>query len=321
MRMTALNESEGRNLVPAIIVILLVVALLIGMPYALHRSQKSHNVLPFKIADQFPPEKPFASGEIFASTVIALMDRELSGGTGWRPNDFPLWRHTVLGPDNNANRQIGIIQAVRESLRVFRDNLTKVSSSEYDTNLRNAETLFRNDEKRFWFPSAERRFREGNEALRLYVKGLHTEPPTSKPINQRNVELMQLFQAWTDLLGGAHANLYKQREAGTDDKPGPRVSMWHTDDYFYQAQGYAHVMYHLNQAVQREYAGQMENRPALKQLLAEVTDALGQAATMKPLVVLDGRPTSPFANHRRNLDVFIVDARQKMYSIREELEK
>ena len=127
---------------------------------------------------------------------------------------FPLWRHTFLGADNNANRQIGIIQVVRESVRVLRDNLTKVSANEYDENIKKAEQWFRNDEKKFWFPSAEGRFREGNQALRKYIEGLHSNPPTSKPINQRNVELMQLFQAWTDVLGGAHANLYKQREGG-----------------------------------------------------------------------------------------------------------
>jgi hypothetical protein len=42
---------------------------------------------------------------------------------------------------------------------------------------------------------------------------------------------------------------------------------------------------------------------------------------MKPLVVLDGSPSGIFANHRRNLVAYIVDARQLMYSIREELEK
>jgi len=34
-----------------------------------------------------------------------------------------------------------------------------------------------------------------------------------------------------------------------------------------------------------------------------------------------GVPTGITANHRRNLDGYIVDARQKLYSIREELEK
>jgi hypothetical protein len=42
---------------------------------------------------------------------------------------------------------------------------------------------------------------------------------------------------------------------------------------------------------------------------------------MKPVAVLDGDPAGVFANHRRNLDAYIVDARQLMYSIREELEK
>jgi hypothetical protein len=42
---------------------------------------------------------------------------------------------------------------------------------------------------------------------------------------------------------------------------------------------------------------------------------------MKPVIVLDGSVTGIFANHRRNLDAYISEARQKMYSIREELER
>jgi hypothetical protein len=42
---------------------------------------------------------------------------------------------------------------------------------------------------------------------------------------------------------------------------------------------------------------------------------------MKPLLILDGAADGVFANHRRNLDAYLVDARQKLYSIREELEK
>ena len=51
------------------------------------------------------------------------------------------------------------------------------------------------------------------------------------------------------------------------------------------------------------------------------TGPLGEAAVLKPLVVLDGPPEGLRANHRRNLDGYITEARQKMYSIREELEK
>ena len=53
----------------------------------------------------------------------------------------------------------------------------------------------------------------------------------------------------------------------------------------------------------------------------------GQAASVAkgfgrhPLVVMDGSPDGIFANHRKNLDAYISEARQKMYSIREELER
>jgi hypothetical protein len=56
-------------------------------------------------------------------------------------------------------------------------------------------------------------------------------------------------------------------------------------------------------------------------MLDESIDALGKAAVMKPIVVMNGSPDGIFANHRRNLDAYITEARQKMYSIREELQR
>ena len=289
----------------------LVVILLISVvgPLALHVGQKRHDVLPFSVEAAFPPDKAIVGGEVFATTVIALMEHELNGVTGWRPNDFVLWG-PHLWADNNANRQLGVIQALRESVRVFKDHLTKVSSNEYDPNLVEADTDFRNDAERLWLPSAESKFREGIRHLRAYVDGLKTTPPKSRPINQRNIELIRLFQAWSDLLGDAHATLYRQPE-----------SAWKVDDDFYHAQGVAHVMNHLVRAVGREYQHEFDTKPVIRTLFDEVAAALAQAATLKPLVVFDGRPDGIFANHRRNLDAYIAEARQKMYSIREELEK
>ena len=80
-------------------------------------------------------------------------------------------------------------------------------------------------------------------------------------------------------------------------------------------------MYHMMLAIEREYAGQLKDDPVLKTMLDESIDALGKAAVMKPLIVLNGSPDGIFANHRRNLDAYITEARQKMYSIREELQR
>lgn len=288
--------------------IAVVVAILLITPFLLHFTQKSHNQLAFDIEQRFPRAQPVADGEIFAATAAAIILHELGGFTGWRPNDLAIWG-PGLWADNNSNRQLGIIQALRESVRVFRDHLTKVSATEYDENLVEADTRLRNDERMFWFPSAERRFREASESLQRYTEGLNSSPPTSKPINRRNVELIRLFQAWTDLLGGAHANL-------TAD-----ASFLRTDDHFYHSQGFAHVMVHLTRAVQREYEAELKDRGTVVELLGRVEASLDRAAVMKPIVVLDSRPDGLFANHRSNLVAFVVDARQLLYSVREELEK
>jgi len=299
------NKARGW-LTAAIVIILLVI---VSGPVVLHIGQRRHNILPFDVATEFPADKPMIGGEAFASTVIALMEHELNGLTGWRPNDFVLWG-PHLWADNNSNRQLGIIQAIRESVRVFKDHLTKVSSDQFDPNLVAADLAFRNDAEKLWLPSAEGKFREGIRYLHAYKDGLRTTPPTSRPINQRNMELIRLFQAWGDLLGDAHARLYKEPE-----------SAWDVDDDFYHAQGFAHVIHHLVLAVGREYQHEFDTKPVVGTLFREVADALGKAATLKPLIVFNGQPDGLFANHRRNLDAYITEARQKMYSIREELEK
>jgi len=280
---------------------------------ALHFGQIRHDRLPYDIDREFPSDKPTKPGEIFASTLAAVVDHELHTGFGWRPNDFYFWGPKLMA-DNNSNRQLGIIMTVRETARAFKDHLTKVSSNQYDQNLVTAETDFRNDAERWILPSAESRYEDGVLHLREYVKGLNANPMSSRELNQRAVELIRLFQVWTDLLGDAHANLYR-----TTKDDGSRVHTWDCDDYFYHAQGYAHVMYYMLQALEREYAGTLKDDPVLKTLFEETRDALGKAAMMKPLVVLNGSPDGIFANHRRNLDAYITEGRQKMYSIREEL--
>jgi hypothetical protein len=287
----------------------------IGGNLALHFGQKHHDILNYDISQNFPPDKPTVPGEIYASTLAAIMDHELHTGFGWRPNDFFLWGPKV-GPDNNSDRQLGIIQAVRETTRVFKDHLTKVSSNQYDPNLVIADTDFRNDAEKWILPSPEGKYDDGVKHLRAYIAGLHTTPPSSRELNTRAVELVRLIQTWTDLLGDAHANLYRSTK---DD--GSPVHSWDCDHYFYHSQGYAHVMYHMMLALEREYAGQIKDDPVLKTLFDDSIDALGKASLMKPLIVMDGSPDGLFANHRRNLDAYITEARQKMYSIREELER
>ena len=296
------------RLLSRVVAVLALLALL-ATPLVLHFTQRTHNRLDLELATRFPDNAPLVGGEVFATALADVVEHELRSSTGWRPNDFILWGPQLFA-DNNSNRQLGIIQAVRESARVLKDHLTKVSSDPFDQNLVEADTAFRNDAEKMWLPSAESKYREGVWHLRDYVNGLAETPPRSRPMNLRNAELIRLFQAWTDILGDAHAALFRDPE-----------NLLKTDDDFYHVQGEAHVMHHLMEATAREYRHELAQRPILQTLFSEVTAALGAAAALKPIIVLNGGPEGFFANHRRNLDAYITEARQKMYSIREELEK
>jgi hypothetical protein len=287
-----------------------VLAGLLFVPVVLHFGQKGHDRIP---AEAVAPPKDVtpepAPGVAFATTAAVLIEHELRGTTGWRPNDLFPWG-PALWADNNSNRQLGILQALRETVRVFKDNLTKVSSDTYDQNLVAADNNLRNDPTKWAFPSAESRYEEAASSLRLYVAGLHDVPPTSRPINTRNVELIRLISAWTDLLGDAHADLYRGDP-----------SWFQLDDVFYRAQGYCHVIANMIPSVEYEYRRELESRPVLQKLFEEAHAPLERCALMKPLVVTNGSDTSLLANHRRNLDVYVNEGRQKLYSVREELEK
>ncbi|MGA2410130.1 MAG: DUF2333 family protein [Candidatus Binataceae bacterium] len=284
-------------------------AIIIG----LHFGQIHHDHLKFAVETEFPHNQPFIPGEIYAATLAEIVDHELNTGFGWRPNDLFIWGPYLMA-DNNANRQIGIIMAVRESTRVFKDDLTKISSNEYDPNLVIADTDFRNDAQKWILPSAESKYADGVRHLRMYIAGLHANPETSRELNQRNVELVTLFEAWTDLLGDAHAMLYMPV-----NPDGSSIRPWQDDNYFYHAQGYAHVMYYLMLAIKREYHQSQTIKPVIGQLFDETIIPLQAAAMLKPIIVLNGAPDGIFANHRRNLDSYISEARQKMFSIRDEL--
>jgi len=277
-------------------------------------AQGAHNRLPPEVDVHYPPGQLFAPGEVFAFTLTVIMGHELEDGFGWRPNDFFLWGLT-LWADDNANRQLGILRAVRESMQVLKDQLTKGDGEDYDPDLLEADALFRADAKQLWFPSAENQFAHGIEKVRQYVYGLHNSSPRSRPMTVSEAKLVPLLQVWIDLLEEAHGSLYKL--PGVDG----RGMWWHADDYFYRAQGYAHVIHALMQALTREYSLPLSVKPVMSVLFAEAREALREAALMNPLMILTGSPSGIFADHCRNLDAYLTEARQKMYVIRDELDK
>jgi hypothetical protein len=81
------------------------------------------------------------------------------------------------------------------------------------------------------------------------------------------------------------------------------------------------VIANMLPAVEHEYRTELDSRPGLRALFREIHPPLARCAVIKPIYVFNGRDSGMLANSRRNLDAYVNEARQKIYSIRDELEK
>jgi hypothetical protein len=158
--------------------------------------------------------------------------------------------------DNNANRQLGIIMAVRETTRVFKHHLTKVSSNEYDQNVVIADTDFRNNAQKWIMPSADPKIAT---ACAICTSTSSACTPIPRP-------LANSINATTSLSGSSSPGAtcsatHTPISTAPAKDDGSAVHSWDVDDYFYHAQGYAHVMYYTMRAVKREYHQAFTTKP------------------------------------------------------------
>ena len=133
---------------------------------------------------------------------------------------------------------------------------------------------------------------------------------TMEKLQIENGELIPLLTAWNVLLGTGHADLYR-----TD------TDWFQIDDDFYRVTGFCHVIANMIPAVEQEYRVELDSRAGLRTLFREILPPLARCAVIKPIYVFNGRDSGVLANSRRNLDAYVNEARQKIYSIRDELEK
>jgi len=291
-----------------ILVALLAVSIGLIMPLVLHLGQLGHNRLEYNVDLAFPIDKEVPKGEPLATTLVELMEHELNGWTGWRPNDlFPL--NPEWTADNNYNRQLGILKAVRVTTQGFQQHLTKFRGGEQDRNLLAADNAFRIDPRSWMFPSAETSYEEGIGNLRAYIAGLKNGG--SFKITGRHSELIQLLNMWKTLLDDVHKHMMA-----------PDMNWFERDDHLYQAQGTAYALAHLTAALRREYAPEIASRAAIRDLFDAMVESLQRIQEFKPVFVFSGSDDGwVLINHGLNLVTFTDDANRVMEDLIEELQK
>jgi hypothetical protein len=241
----------------------------------------------------------------------------------WLPNDI-FWPTVFL--DNMPNFQIGELEVVRYNIRVLRDNLTRMRTTDkLEPYAEAAFTSLSNDPYKWWFPSAESKWKRGYENLESFYRNLAAGQSHFYP---RADNLVELLNQYTSLMGGVNTRLINaprdlQETLSIEErekKPsvGPAVvdidiPWYRIDDNFYYAQGVAYALYESFRAIRIDFMDVLTDKNSVN-LVDKILEILGRCY-FEPLIVFNGDPDSIFANHSLNLSGIFNDARQKINSL------
>jgi len=248
-------------------------------------------------SEPFTPKMSKAEGVSFVEVNRELTRIELDSFTGWTPNDYlPLTAFL----DNKQHFQLGVIETVRFSVRVLRDNLSRQrTTDQIDDDVKKAFEFYSNDPNKWIFPSYEGRLNEASQALESYAERLKSGKARFYP---RSDNLIQLLDQFASLLGGTTTSL-------TDENLG-----WlETDDRFFYSKGIAYAMYVEMQAVQKDFHDILKKNDG-EELTAAIISEL-RDTWFEPTVVFNGAKDGVYANHLKNLSSDLLSIRQKLNSL------
>jgi hypothetical protein len=240
----------------------------------------------------------------------------------WLPNDL-FWPTAFL--DNMPNFQIGELEVVRYNVRVLRDNLTRMRTTDsLDPNAEAAFTALSNDPYKWWFPSAESKWKQADRRLQTFLDNLHAGKSFFYP---RADNLVELLSQYASLMGGLNTRLINAPgdlkstlvveavKMGKEDMTRVDIDIpWYRiDDNFYYAQGAAYALLESFKAIRLDFIDVLTDKNSLK-LVDKILENLARCQ-FEPLIIFNGDPGSIFANHSLNLSGVFNDARQKINSL------
>ena len=261
-----------------------------------------------------------AKGDAFIQTNVLLIEHLYDN---WLPNDH-FWPTIFL--DNMPNFQIGELEVIRYNIRVLRDNLSRMRTTDkLDPSAEAAFTALSNDPYKWWFPSAESKWKLAHKSLEKFHRDLVAGGSHFYP---RADNLVELLNQYASLMGGINTRLINapgdvSRVLPLDDETkGQKGDLkmvavdipWHEiDDNFYYAQGAAYALYASFKAIRIDFIDVLKDKNSVT-LLDKILEDL-RRCYFEPLIIFNGDPDSIFANHSLNLSGVFNDARQKISSL------
>ncbi|HDM10785.1 MAG TPA: DUF2333 family protein [Desulfobacteraceae bacterium] len=307
------REDQGSKKTRAVLIVILIIVL--GVVVLVDMAINSVKPKPLNVTNYNKAIK----GSLFIRTNQALIAQMLDN---WMPNDV-FWPTVLL--DNMPNFQLGELEVVRYNVRVLRDNLSRMRTTDkLDPLVEKAFNALSNDPFKWWFPSAESKWKEAYDNLERYYRNLQKGESSFYP---RADNLIELLSQYASLMGGVNTRLIHaphdirevlalEAEKGQkEEKELVEVNIpWYKiDDNFYYAQGVAYALNESFKAIRVDFINVLTDKNSLI-LVDKILEDLGRC-NFEPLIVFNGDPGSIFANHSLNLSGIFNDARQKVNSL------
>lgn len=252
------------------------------------------------------------TGYVTTATLVTLSDTLLTKRGGYLSNDvFPpgIWM------DNVPNWEFGVLTIVRDTARVYRNDLSRSQSqSVEDKDLAEAEGKFFFDNSSWALPQTEDEYRDGIKLVQSYLARLADSSATDAQFYARADNLQQWLAAVETRLGSMSQRLSAsvgKRQLNTDlagdsaaqqatDAPQDQLvkTPWlEIDDVFYETRGFTWALLHLLRAMEQDFGDVLDKKNArvsLQQIIRELEP------TQEPLwspMVLNGDGLGLLANH------------------------
>ena len=305
------KSKKGKKTKLAVLVILLVLIIFVVVVMAIN-SKKPDRIIISNLDSN-------VKGAAFIRVNQILVEQMYEN---WLPNDL-FWPTVLL--DNMPNFQIGQLEVVRYNARVLRDNLSRLRTTDkLDSSAEGAFTALSNDPYKWWFPSAESKWKMASEKLDAFYQNLLSGKSFFYP---RADNLAELLNQYASLMGGVNTRLINaprdiSKTVNVDEEKNNTkgskmvdidIPWYRIDDNFYYAQGVGYALYESFKAIRVDFIDVLKDKNSVK-LVDKIIENLSRCY-FEPLIVFNGDPDSIFANHSLNLSGVFNDARQKINSL------
>lgn len=236
-----------------------------------------------------------------------------NGFWGWTPNDCagycPLAWPGLF--DNRANRQRGVIYAVRTMTEVWSQETSKFGNADRESvDLVEARQEGFGPSPEFWFfPSSEALYRDGIEAVRRYQTKLGAGSSDAR-INVTTADLAGTLRGMKQMLQEPNGRLVDRNAT---------VAWTEIDDAVFYSQGAAIVARDMLAALSVAYDTEFQ-RGQVGEQIEEAISSLNAVAKFNPYWNLRGEGDSVWADHRAKLARYYNDVIGRLEDIANAIE-